>query len=481
MKKFGKPTDGKGSKDGRGDRRESGRKPYKEGVRKPYKEGEKKDFDKKEVRHSKPHYNKTDKFSTKTTEKKKVLFLDESSLEGSTRIGQPAFKAKDSDHKSTIKVFDNTDVRLNKFIANAGVCSRREADELITMGLITVNGIEVTDFSFRVKPSDRVKYNDQLLNAEERVYLLMNKPKGFITTTSDPEDRKTVVDIVESATPFRVYPVGRLDRNTTGVLLMTNDGDFMEKITHPRFNIHKVYKVTLEEKATLAQLEQLLEGVSLEDGMAKADAIAFLDESKTIIGVEIHSGKNRIIRRMFESIGHDVKRLDRTAFGPFTKTKLKPGEFRFLNDKELVLVERLKNQKTQSKPGEGAPKKKYEAKTYVPKKDYGSKKPFDRKGSEDKPAYGENKSYGEFKKFDNKKPFDRKSGEDKPAYGEKKSYGEFKKFDNKKSSTDKKPFSSSKKNDVGRGRKEKDRVISERKSKHPKPTRNVIPKTKKKD
>jgi|GEM_PF-4836101 len=442
MKKFGKPTDGKKPKDGRGERNERSKAPYRDGI--------KKDFEKREDKRSKPHYNKTEKFSPKVTEKKKVLFLDENSLENSTRIGQPGFNPKESDKKSSIKVFDNTEVRLNKFIANAGVCSRREADELITMGLITVNGKEVTDFSFRVKPSDRVKYNDQLLSAEERVYILLNKPKGFITTTSDPEDRKTVVDIVESATPYRVYPVGRLDRNTTGVLLMTNDGDFMEKITHPRFNIHKVYKVTLEEKASLSDLEQLLEGVSLEDGMAKADAIAFLDESKTVIGVEIHSGKNRIIRRMFESLGHDVKRLDRTAFGPFTKTKLKPGEFRFLNDKELHLVERLKAQKSQSNPAEGVPKKRYEAKTYDSKKEYGSKKPFDRKSANDKPAYGERKTYGGDKKFDKKKP-----------------------------PTDKKPYAS-KKYGEGRGRADNDKPITERKSKHPKPTRNVINKPKKK-
>lgn len=279
---------------------------------------------------------------------KKVQFLDGEDLNYRTKLDKKGFKNKNVSREPTMQELDNTEIRLNKFIAEAGICSRREADELIKQGLITVNGKEVNIVGSKVKPTDRVKYENRLLVSEQKAYILLNKPKGFITTTSDPEDRATVLDIVSESTPYRVYPVGRLDRNTTGVLLLTNDGDFMEKVTHPKFNITKIYKVGLDRRMETSELQQLLDGVLLEDGVAQADNIAFLDDTKTMVGVEIHSGKNRIIRRMFEHLNADVKSLDRTAFGPFTKTNLRPGQFRNLNDKEMALVGRLKKSKNKS-------------------------------------------------------------------------------------------------------------------------------------
>ena len=279
--------------------------------------------------------------------KRKVQFMDESEIHNRIRLDKKGFLNKNADRHPTVQELDNTEIRLNKFIAMAGVCSRREADELITQGIVSVNGKEVNEVGAKVKPTDRVKVDNKLLVQEEKTYILLNKPKGFITTTSDPEGRKTVMDIVSEITPNRVFPVGRLDRNTTGFLLLTNDGDFMEKVTHPKFNITKVYKVTLDKRATAGELQKLLDGVHLEDGYSRADNIALLDDSGKVVAIEIHSGKNRIIRRMFEHLGYDVKYLDRTSFGPFTKTNLRPGQHRFMNDREVALVNRLKKQKPQ--------------------------------------------------------------------------------------------------------------------------------------
>jgi 23S rRNA pseudouridine2605 synthase len=309
-----------------------------------------KKFDRKLPNGKKEVRSVFDKRKLDTPSDKRVQFIDGADINYRTRLDKKGFSNKNEERVSTMQVLDNTDIRLNKFIAVAGTCSRREADELIVQGRISVNGKEVTTVGTKVKPTDRVKFDGKLLVAEEKVYILLNKPKGFITTTSDPEDRKTVLDIVEESTPYRVFPVGRLDRNTTGVLLLTNDGDFMEQVTHPKYNITKIYKVSLDKKAEVTQLQQLLDGVMLEDGLAKADNVAFLDDSRMVVGIEIHSGKNRVIRRMFEHLDIDVKNLDRTSFGPFTKTNLRPGQFRTLNDKEMALVERLKNQKSKKKP-----------------------------------------------------------------------------------------------------------------------------------
>jgi len=423
----------------------------------------------KNEQYSKPAYKDNDRrektFANKngdTKAKKTVQYLDADVLDFSAKLGAPTFKTSKNDKRSGSADFDNTPIRLNKFIANAGVCSRREADDLIKMGLITVNGEEIIDFGFKVKPSDRVKYNGSNLNAEEKVYLILNKPKGYITTTSDPEDRDTVVDLVKGATQFRVYPVGRLDRNTTGVLLLTNDGDFMEKITHPKFSISKIYKVAVDRKVTLAEMEQLLEGVMLEDGIAKADAIAFLDETKTNIGIEIHSGKNRVIRRMFEHLELEVKKLDRTAFGPFTKTKLRIGESRFLNDKEMLLVNRLKNQKIKGVgelKDQGAKSRSYAKEGYTKSNNYSTKPAYgnrdrntgdsgfddnkkkypndDKKDWNTKPAYGNrDRNTGDSRFDENKKKYpndDRKDWNTKPAYGNKdRNTGDSRFDDNKK-------------------------------------------------
>lgn len=315
------------------------------------KSSNKKSFDKKKDGSKKfngPKNNSNVK-SSKTSSKRTVQFLSDNEFKNRTRLDKKGFTNSRSDQRATVQELDNTDIRLNKFIAMAGVCSRREADELIMQGLVSVNGKEVSEVGERVRPSDRVKVDGKLLTLEEKTYILLNKPKGFITTTSDPEGRKTVIDIVAESTPNRVFPVGRLDRNTTGVLLLTNDGDFMEKVTHPKFNITKVYKVTLDQRASSSELQKLLDGIYLEDGFARADNIAILDDSGKVVGVEIHSGKNRIIRRMFEYLGFQVKYLDRTAFGPFTKTNLRAGEYRMLNDKEVALVGRLKKQKPKKK------------------------------------------------------------------------------------------------------------------------------------
>jgi 23S rRNA pseudouridine2605 synthase len=312
----------------------------------------KKSFDKSKRSNYKPddiNHNKSRRPSDKKGSKRKVQFLNEKEIYNRTRLDKKGFENKHADRLPTLQELDNTEIRLNKFIAMCGVCSRREADELITQGIVSVNKKEITEVGAKVKPTDRVRVDGKLLVLEEKTYILLNKPKGFITTTSDPEDRQTVLDIVAEATPNRVFPVGRLDRNTTGVLLLTNDGDFMEKVTHPKFNITKVYKVTLDRKATVEELQKLLDGVHLEDGFSRADNIALLDDTGKVVGVEIHSGKNRIIRRMFEHLGFDVKYLDRTAFGPFTKTSLRPGKFRMLNDREVALVGRLKKQKPKKK------------------------------------------------------------------------------------------------------------------------------------
>ena len=228
------------------------------------------------------------------------------------------------------------DIRLNRFIANSGVCSRREADNYIASGVITVNGKVVTELGTKVNPRDEIRFDGRKLNAEKKVYLLLNKPKDFVTTTDDPHADKTVMDLVKSACDERIYPVGRLDRNTTGVLLFTNDGDLSKKLTHPSHNIKKIYQATLDKALTKEHLKQIAEGVELEDGHIAADAISFIDPNdRTEIGVEIHSGKNRIIRRIFEHLGYRIKKLDRVYFAGLTKKSLPRGKWRLLSEKEV--------------------------------------------------------------------------------------------------------------------------------------------------
>ena len=233
----------------------------------------------------------------------------------------------------------NEPLRLNKFLANAGVCSRREADEFIQAGVVTVNGEVVTELGTKILRTDEVKFHDAPVTLEKKVYILLNKPKDYVTTSDDPQQRKTVMDLVKDACPERIYPVGRLDRNTTGVLLLTNDGDLASKLTHPKFLKKKVYHVHLDKNVTAHDLEQIREGITLEDGEIKADAVEYADErDKSQVGIEIHSGKNRIVRRIFESLGYRVTKLDRVQFAGLTKKNLRRGDWRFLTEKEVDML-----------------------------------------------------------------------------------------------------------------------------------------------
>ena len=230
-------------------------------------------------------------------------------------------------------------LRLNKFLANAGVCSRREADEFIQAGLVTVNGEVVTELGTKILRTDEVKFHDAPVTLEKKVYVLLNKPKDYVTTSDDPQQRKTVMDLVKDVCPERIYPVGRLDRNTTGVLLLTNDGDLASKLTHPKFLKKKVYHVHLDKNLTSHDMDQIREGIQLEDGEIKADAIEYADDrDKSQVGIEIHSGKNRIVRRIFESLGYRVTKLDRVQFAGLTKKNLRRGDWRFLTEKEVDML-----------------------------------------------------------------------------------------------------------------------------------------------
>lgn len=229
-------------------------------------------------------------------------------------------------------------IRLNKFIANSGVGSRRDADELIKMGLISVNGETITEMGHKVKPSDDVRYEGRRLKAERPVYVLLNKPKGFITTTEDPEERNTVMQLVAGACKERIYPVGRLDRNTTGLLLLTNDGDLADKLTHPSYNAKKIYKVELDKPLTKNDFEKIKEGVRLEEGKAMVDDIAMVSDDKKTVGIEIHIGWNRIVRRIFESLGYEVEKLDRVVYAGLDKKDLGRGQWRFLKPEEVVML-----------------------------------------------------------------------------------------------------------------------------------------------
>jgi 23S rRNA pseudouridine2605 synthase len=230
----------------------------------------------------------------------------------------------------------NEPLRLNKYLANAGVCSRREADEFIQAGVVKVNGEVVTELGTKVLRSDEVMFHDQLVTMEKKVYVLLNKPKDYVTTSDDPQQRKTVMDLVKNACPERIYPVGRLDRNTTGVLLLTNDGDLASKLTHPKFLKKKIYHVHLDKAVTAHDMQQIAEGIQLEDGEIKADAIEYAsDTDKKQVGIEIHSGKNRIVRRIFESMGYKVTKLDRVQFAGLTKKNVKRGDWRYLTEEEV--------------------------------------------------------------------------------------------------------------------------------------------------
>ena len=230
-------------------------------------------------------------------------------------------------------------IRLNKFLANAGICSRREADEFITAGVVSVNGIVVTELGTKVKRTDEIKFHDQPVNIERKVYVLLNKPKDCVTTSDDPQERKTVMDFVKGACKERIYPVGRLDRNTTGVLLLTNDGDLASKLTHPKYLKKKIYHVYCDKNVTKADLDQIVSGITLDDGEIHADAVSYASETdKSQVGIEIHSGKNRIVRRIFEALGYRVIKLDRVYFAGLTKKGLRRGDWRYLTEQEVNML-----------------------------------------------------------------------------------------------------------------------------------------------
>lgn len=233
----------------------------------------------------------------------------------------------------------NTPIRLNKYLANAGVCSRREADEFIEAGVVKVNGQVITELGTKITRADEVLFHDQPIQLESKVYVLLNKPKGFVTTTDDPENRKTVMELVKSACQERIYPVGRLDRGTTGVLLLTNDGDLASKLTHPKYEKRKIYQVWLDKPVAMEHMQAIADGIELEDGEIHADAISYVtEEDLSQVGIEIHSGRNRIVRRIFEKLGYRVLKLDRVYFAGLTKKKLSRGKWRYLSEQEVNML-----------------------------------------------------------------------------------------------------------------------------------------------
>lgn len=252
------------------------------------------------------------------------------------RNGRP----KPKNDEFSLNKSEREGIRLNKYIANSGICSRREADELIKTGVVTVNNKVITEMGYKVLPGDIVHYGGDKLSSEKPVYLLLNKPKNHITTTNDPGNRKTVMHLIDGACKERIYPVGRLDRNTLGVLLFTNDGEMAKKLLHPKHKVKKIYHVTLDKSVKMGDLKKLIDGLELEDGFAKADVAAYIEgsKSKKEVGIEIHIGKNRIVRRMFQSLGYEVVKLDRVYFAGLTKKNLTRGQWRFLDKKEIDML-----------------------------------------------------------------------------------------------------------------------------------------------
>ena len=256
---------------------------------------------------------------------------------------KPAFRKENSKPASYPKydpAKQTGEMRLNRFLAQSGICSRREADDFITAGLVSVNGQIVTELGTKVLPTDEVKFNDSRVQGEKKVYLVLNKPKGYVTSLDDPHAGKTVMELVKGACTERIYPVGRLDKNSLGLLLFTNDGDLTKQLTHPSYRKKKIYQVTLDKPLTRADMDRIAEGITLEDGEIFADEISYVKENKQEVGIEIHSGRNRIVRRIFEFLGYTVTKLDRVYYAGLTKKNLKRGAWRFLSREE---VERLKS------------------------------------------------------------------------------------------------------------------------------------------
>ena len=304
----------------------------------------------------KPFPSRDAKFSDKNAAPKRFNdkpFKSRDKSEASS-YDRPKFKSEDKKWSSEERFVnkrskkaplakDDGLIRLNRFIANAGICSRRKADELIAAGVVSVNGEPVTELGFKVDPAkDSIRYNGETLKREKMVYVLLNKPKDYITTTEDPQERKTVMNLVEKASRERIYPVGRLDRNTTGLLLMTNDGDLAEKLSHPRNNITKLYQVELNKSLSQGDLNKISFGIELEDGVIKPDQVSYVaGGSKKEVGIQIHSGKNRVVRRIFESLGYEVVKLDRVVYSQLTKKDLPRGRWRYLEEKEIIQLKHL--------------------------------------------------------------------------------------------------------------------------------------------
>ena len=261
-------------------------------------------------------------------------FVDKPFKPGRKHDDKPAPYPKFNPEKQT------GEMRLNRFIAQSGICSRREADDFITAGVVSVNGVIVTELGTKVLPTDEVKFNDSRVQGEKKVYLVLNKPKGYVTSLDDPHAGKTVMELVDGACTERIYPVGRLDKNSLGLLLFTNDGDLTKQLTHPSYKKKKIYQVTLDKPLTRADMDKIAEGITLEDGEIFADEISYVKENKQEVGIEIHSGRNRIVRRIFEFLGYTVTKLDRVYYAGLTKKNLKRGAWRFLTREE---VERLKS------------------------------------------------------------------------------------------------------------------------------------------
>ncbi|RZL16141.1 MAG: rRNA pseudouridine synthase [Hymenobacter sp.] len=245
-------------------------------------------------------------------------------------------KTRGNKRRASEEDFGNEELRLNRYIANAGICSRREADSLIAAGEIRVNGEVITEMGYKVQPTDTVQYDKTNLNREKLVYVLLNKPKDFITTTDDPEGRKTVMSLVATASKERIFPVGRLDRNTTGLLLFTNDGEVAQKLSHPSHKNKKIYQAELDKPLTAEHLAEITAGVELEDGKAEVDDVAVVAGNPHFVGIELHIGRNRIVRRIFEHLGYDVVALDRVQYAGLTKKELSRGKWRFLTEQEVI-------------------------------------------------------------------------------------------------------------------------------------------------
>ena len=374
-KSFGRP-ERKSSSDrperrsfGGGERRSSSdrpeRKSYGSGERKSYGSGERKSFDRGDKKpfgrkrfDDKPSdkpFNKP--FKRRDSEDKpfKRRASGDKPFEDKPFKKKPFEKksfveSKVDSHRERVEKPEKTDrepaadglIRLNKFISNSGVCSRREADELIKLGVITVNGVTISEMGYKVKPTDDVRHEGKKLTAEKPVYILLNKPKGFITTTDDPQERNTVMQLIAGACKERVYPVGRLDRNTTGLLLLTNDGELTDKLTHPSFNAKKIYKVELDRPLTKNDFQTILDGVKLEEGKALVDDLAIVSDDGLTVGIELHIGWNHVVRRIFDALEYSVVKLDRVVYAGLDKKDLKRGQWRFLKTDEIVRLKHFK-------------------------------------------------------------------------------------------------------------------------------------------